>query len=320
MITCRVYRDGVLHEEGVDPERVSEHLERADALVWLDVENPTDADIELCQKEFGLHEEAVRDVRERHQRTKVDLYETYFLIVAYGVSGGPENLVEHEMHIFSGANYLLTFRFDPLFDLKNVLRRWDSQPEIVRYGGSGLLYVLLDEIVDSYFPVIDAFEEKAEDLEDDVFAEDVRPELPEELFRIKKGLVEFRRLVVPLRDVLDFLEEERGIIVEGIRPYFRDIYDNVYRALEFVDNTRETMTAALAAYQSAVGNQMNLIMKKLTAWAAILLVPTLIAGIYGMNFHHMPELHWLYGYPFALGLMFVASFLLYRMFKRRDWL
>ncbi len=319
MITCRVYHDGKLEKEGFDPQEVSDHLEHGD-LVWLDVLEPTDEEIALCQKEFSLHPEAVEDVRERNQRTKVDLYEGYFVMVAYGVAGGPSGIETHEVHVFAGRNFLLTFRFDPPFDLGQVLHRWDASPEITSHGGGALLHFLLDEIIDSYFPVVEAFDEAVDRLEDRVFAEAVEAGLQHDLFRLKKGLVDFRRFVLPLRDVLDFMQEDTLVVTPPLKPYFRDVYDNVYRAIEFVDNTRETLTIGLGAYQAAVGNQLNVIMKKLTAWAAILLVPTLIAGIYGMNFEHMPEIPTRYGYFVTIGVMLGVCTLLYRSFKKRDWL
>jgi magnesium transporter len=320
MITTRLYRNGRLEQEGFDPARVSDHLGAPDALVWLDILDPTEEDLALCREEFGLHEEALNDVRERQQRTKVDQYGEFFVVAAYAVEGTPEGIRSRELHIFAGARYLLTFRFDPPFDLTRVLARWDSQPEMTSHGGGALLWVLLDELVDTYFPVIDAFDDAAEVLEARIFAETVEKDLQKELFELRKRLVDFRRYVVPLRDVLDLLQEDTGVVTAGLKPYFRDVYDNVYRALEFADVARDTITAGLSAYQAAVGNQMNLIMKKLTSWAAILLVPTAIAGIYGMNFDNMPELHTRYGYFAVLGVMAAACTTLYLAFKRRDWL
>ena len=319
MIACRAYREGRPLEGTFPPEEISDRLDEG-CLVWVDVEDPTAAEIDLCREEFGLHPESLKDLHERNQRTKVDQYGDYFQVVAYAVEGGPEDLVAKEVHLYASTRYLLTFRFAPAFDIGRAVARWEAVPEIAARGGSALLHVLLDEIVDTYFPVIQRFDEASEDLEDRVFAKRVEPGLQEELFRLKKSLVDFRRNVVPLRDVLDFLDEDQTIIPPEVKPYFRDVFDNVYRAIEFVDNSRETMTAALGAYQAAVGNHMNVIMKKLTAWAGIILVPTMIAGIYGMNFRNMPELESEYGYFITLGVMVVVSFILYLQFKKREWL
>ncbi|MCA1727370.1 MAG: magnesium/cobalt transporter CorA [Actinobacteria bacterium] len=319
MINIRAYREGLPVDGPFRPEGISDLLEDG-SLVWVDVEDPSEDEIRVCAEEFELHPESLNDLRERNQRTKVDQYGEYFQVVVYAVEGTPEALIDKEIHLYASARFVLSFRFTPAFPIDRILQRWEAVPEVAAKGGGALLHMLLDEIVDTYFPVIQAFDDASDDLEDRVFSTKVEAGLQEEIFRLKKTLVDFRRHIVPLRDVLDFLEEDQTIIGADIKPYFRDVFDSVYRAMEFVDNSRETMTAALGAYQAAVGNQMNQIMKKLTSWAAILLVPTLIAGIYGMNFEHMPELDWTYGYPMALGLMVVICGVLYIQFHKRDWL
>jgi magnesium transporter len=153
-----------------------------------------------------------------------------------------------------------------------------------------------------------------------VFADETHPDTQEHIFRLKKQVIEFRRLVMPLREVLDLLQGEPRVVTATLAAYYRDVADHIIRVLEFIDNVRELLTTALEAYLSQVSNRLNTVMKQLTSWAAIILVPTLIAGIYGMNFRHMPELNWLFGYPFALGLMAVSATTLYVVFKRRGWL
>jgi magnesium transporter len=153
-----------------------------------------------------------------------------------------------------------------------------------------------------------------------VFADETYPDTQERIFRLKKQVIEFRRLVMPLREVLDLLQGEPRVVTATLAAYYRDVADHIIRVLEFIDNVRELLTTALEAYLSQVSNRLNTVMKQLTSWAAIILVPTLIAGIYGMNFRHMPELNWLLGYPFALGLMAVSATTLYVVFKRRGWL
>ena len=319
MITCRAYRDGERVQDEFPLEEISDRLEEG-CLVWMDVEDPTEADIELARVEFDLHPESLNDLRERGQRTKVDQYGDYFQVVAYAVEGGQEELITKEVHAYASRSYVLTFRFPPAWDVHRAVDRWERGATLKAAGGSGLLYVLLDEIVDTYFPVIQRFDETADAVEDRVFSPKVEEGLQVELFQLKKALVEFRRHIVPLREVLDFLDEDQTIVADEVKPSFRDVYDNVYRAIEFVDNNRETLTAALGAYQAAVGNQMNFIMKKLSAWAAILLAPTLIAGIYGMNFEHMPEIPLRYGYPVVLLSMLAICTIMYRGFKKRGWL
>jgi magnesium transporter len=320
VVTCRLYRSGTLAEEGFDPARVSDHLEESDALVWLDLEDPTDEELALIEDEFSLHPLAVEDARHRGQRPKVEVYEKYFFLAMHGIRLEDGELHDQEVHAFVGPNYLVTLRYDPAFDLGPVLHRWEKQQELTKEGGGFLLYALLDEIVDGYFDVVERFEDASEDIEEQVFADDVPADIQERIFRLKKQVIEFRRLVMPLREVLDLIQEEPRVVTSALDAYYRDVTDHVIRTLEFIENVRELLTAALQAHASQVGNRLNVVMKQLTSWAAIILVPTLIAGIYGMNFRHMPELHWLLGYPFALGLMAVSAFLLFVAFRRRGWL
>jgi magnesium transporter len=153
-----------------------------------------------------------------------------------------------------------------------------------------------------------------------VFSDQPSRQAQDRIFKVKKELTEFRRRVMPLREVLALLEENRQVVTSELRPYYRDVADHVIRALEAIDNLRETLTTALDAHLSRVSTHLNVVMKKITSWAAIILAPTLIAGVYGMNFRFMPELDWRWGYPFALGLMLLSAGVLYVMFKRRDWL
>ncbi len=321
MITCRLYRDGVLKEEAFDPARVSDLLEDESTRLWLDIEDPTEADLAMIQEEFSLHPLAIEDAKHREQRPKVDVYQDSFSVVLYGLAlDGRDEIVESEIHAFAGSRFLVTLRFAPAFDLTGVIERCDRQPELTSEGGGFLLYALLDEVVDDYFVVIDRYEDLADEIEDRVFAEEADPEVQQDIFRLKREVVAFRRLVIPLREVLDLVQEQPGFVTRVLGPYYRDVADHVIRVLEFTDNVRELLTAVLEAQLSQVSNRLNVIMKQLTSWAAIVLVPTLIAGIYGMNFANMPELDWRFGYPMALGLMVGSAVVLYRVFKKRDWL
>lgn len=320
VVTCRLYRSGTLAEDGFDPARVSDHLEDPDSLVWLDLEDPTDEELALIEEEFALHPLAVEDARHRGQRPKVEVFDKYFFLVMHAVQLKDGELRDQEVHAFVGPNYLVTLRYAPAFDLKPVLRRWERQQELTKEGGGFLLYALLDEVVDGYFNVVERFEDDSESVEEQVFADETRTDTQERIFRLKKQVIEFRRLVMPLREVLDLLEGEPRVVTATLAAYYRDVADHIIRVLEFIDNVRELLTTALEAYLSQVSNRLNMVMKQLTSWAAIILVPTLIAGIYGMNFRHMPELNWLLGYPFALGLMAASAFTLYTVFRRRGWL
>jgi magnesium transporter len=183
--------------------------------------------------------------------------------------------------------------------------------------------VLVDEIVDGYLSLVEDFENRADELEELVFAEDggaPSTEVQQQLFHLKRDVVGYRRSVMPLRRVVDFFQEQPAIVTSPLAPYFRDVADHVVRCIELVDNVRDLLTALLEVRVAQVANRLNEVMRKLTAWAAIILIPTMIAGIYGMNFRHMPELEWRFGYPAALALMAGASLALYAVFKRKDWL
>ena len=241
-----------------------------------------------------------------------------------GPDGG--ELVDQELHAFVGPHYIATIRYgtEP-FSLKGVEHRWLGQPEMLAAEGGGFAtYVLVDEVVDDYLSIIEAFEDRADDLEDDVFEEPVTEgegsELQERIFRLKREVVRLRRFAAPLRQSLDMIQEEPKIAGSKLQPYYRDVSEHVLRVTELADNIRDLLTSLLEVRVSQVANRMNDIMKKLSAWAGIILVPTLIAGVYGMNFANMPELGWSVGYPAALGTMLLSSGILYVVFKRKGWL
>ena len=204
--------------------------------------------------------------------------------------------------------------------------RLESAPALSEEGIGFLLYLMLDEIVDGYLDVIELFEDLSDDIEDAVAVEEDGAEgqatrlLAQRIFRLRQQVVRFRRLASPLREVMDLLLETPTIVTQPLVPYFRDVMDHVIRTMELTDNVRDLLTSARELQLAQVSNRTNVVMKQLTAWAAIILVPTLVAGIYGMNFTHMPELDWVYGYPLAIGTMLVAAYLLYRSFRKREWL
>jgi magnesium transporter len=320
-IACRLYVDGRLEEPGFDPVQIDQALKQPNSLVWLDIDDPTQEKLAVLAEEFGFHELAIEDSLHPHQRPKIEQYETYFFVIAYGMSIQGDVLAEHELAVFVGRNYLVTVRKSPSFDLDPVVKRWEGDSALTAEGGGYLLYVLLDEIVDGYFSALDHYEDRSEELEDAVFDQDGRDDLQSELFSLKKDLVHFRRMISPLREVLDVMQRRTvGVVTPALEPYYRDVYDHVLRATDFVDSLRDILTSVLEASLAVISNRLNEVMKSLTSWAAIILVPTLIAGIYGMNFRHMPELEWYLGYPLALGLMALSAMILYRAFKRRGWL
>lgn len=325
-MTCRLYRQGRLEPGEFEPSQVGELLKEDGGVLWLDIEGPTEEDMAMLGREFGFHELALEDCLHPHQRPKIEQYGSYYFLVAYAVTADRIDLQGHELAAFVGHNYLVTVRKEPPYDLGEVVKRSEAHSELCKEGGAYLLYLLLDEIVDGYFAALDRLEDASEEVEDAVFREQETPSAEEmgrqgQIFQLKKELLKFRRVVAPLREVLDVMQRRTiDVVTAPLEPYYRDVYDHVLRAADFVDSLRDILSSALEAHLAVVSNRLNEIVKVLTSWGAIILVPTVIASIYGMNFRHMPELTWLFGYPFALGLMVLSGLVLYRAFKRRGWL
>jgi magnesium transporter len=322
MITCRVVREGLLDDPApFDPEAVGRALGEGCHL-WVDVTDPGADELATLQRTFGLHELSIEDSLRWGQRSKLEFYADYVFVVVHGLRPDDgDQLVDSEVHLFAAVKgYVITVRREPMFDIEPVVRRMRVDRQLASEGIGFPLYVILDEIVDGYLTVVDRFEDLSDDIEDRVFEEEGEGDVQEDIFRLKRNVVRFRRLANPVREVVDLLHESAGVVTPALRPYYRDVLDHVIRASEFVDNIRDLLTSALESQLAQVSNRLNVVMKHLTAWAGIILVPTLIAGIYGMNFHSMPELSWAVGYPLALSLMLASAGILYVVFKRRDWL
>jgi magnesium transporter len=323
VITCRVYREGSLEEaERYDPAAVASARAAGDRHLWVDVVDPTDEELAELQRSFGLHELAIEDSKTWGQRSKIDFYPEHVFLVVHGLelrAGG--ELVDREVHLFAGRrSFLITIRRSPVFDFQTAVRRLVGDRPLADEGVGYHLYLILDEIVDGYLATVERMEDLSDDIEDRVFAEEGEGDIQEDIFRLKRTVVRFRRLASPMREVLDLLQEYPGMVTPRLVPYLRDVQDHVIRCVEFIDNIRDLLTAALESQLAQVSNRLNVVMKQLSAWAGIILVPTLIAGIYGMNFRYMPELSWRVGYPLALGLMAGSALLLYRAFRKRAWL
>jgi magnesium transporter len=323
MITCRVFRDGLLEDERpYDRATIEAARAEGDQRVWLDVIEPTDRELSELQSAFDLHELSIEDSRRWGQRSKVEFYADYLFLVVHGlVLDDQRELVDGEVHLFAGGRFfLITVRRAPLFEFTAAQERLRSDRPLADEGIGFHLYLLLDEVVDGYLDTIERLEDLSDDIEDRVFSEEGDRDVQEDIFRLKRKVVQFRRLVIPMREVIDLIQEFPGLVTPNLVPYYRDVQDHVIRSIEFVDNIRDLLTSALESQLAQVSNRLNVVMKQVTSWAAIILLPTLIAGIYGMNFQNMPELSWRVGYPMALGLMATSAFLLYWMFKKRDWL
>jgi magnesium transporter len=329
MIRVHVFRGGTEVAGGHDLGEAERLMTDEGLFVWLDAEEPSDEDVDAIGATLGLHPLTLEDARHRHQRPKVELFEGYAFMalrpLALGADPSADELVETELMAFIGGRFLGTLRFGPHpFPMDQVVHRWRRQPDLLADAGGGFAaYVLVDEAVDGYLTIVEALEDLADDLEDDVFGDepdDGGTELQERIFRLKREVVRLRRFVSPLRQAMDLIQEEPTLAGAALQPYYRDVTEHVIRVTELADNIRDLLTSLLEVRVSQVANRLNEITKKISAWAGIVLVPTLIAGIYGMNFRGMPELGWSGGYPAALAAMALSAIVLYTMFKRRGWL
>jgi magnesium transporter len=317
MITVRVYGGGDVKE--VDSADISDVIEEPGRLVWVDVLDATDADLDCLQGEFSLHPLALEDVRHRHQRPKLEEYPSHSFVVAYTAQ-------LQEVDLFIGPSWVVSVRQtdqeERVWSLDGAMARF-HRTRADQVSPGFLLYVLLDELVDGWFGATDTSEDALEALEDRIFGELEGEErnIQQELFEARRRLMQYRRAVVPLREVVGTLmRREVEWIDQATATHLQDVYDHVLRAVDQLDAQRELLGNAVDAHLAILSNQMNAVMKRMTSWGAILVCSTLVAGIYGMNFEHMPELGWEYGYLWALGLIAVITVGGYRFFRKKDWL
>jgi magnesium transporter len=303
-------------------EQISDLCMGEQNIVWADVADPTSQDFRDLAEEFKFHPLSIEDCTQAHQRPKVEEYQGYYFIVLYEAElVGPENHLElRELNIFLGANYLVTVHSRPIRAIETAARLWPEWKDRAEHGAGLLAYLLMDAIVDDYLPLLDTMSERMDELEDQIFGE-FNPQSIEEIFRIKKQLLFLRRSITPLRDVFNtMLRREQPIFARETHVYFQDVFDHIIRVADTIDTLRDMLGSTMDAYLSIQGNRMNMVMKRLTSIATILMSVTLIAGIYGMNFKYMPELYSRYGYVFALSAMFVIAVGLYFYFRKIKWL
>lgn len=309
-------------QEAVPVDAVSELLERGDTLLWLDIVDPGPRELALLREEFGFHALALEDAAKRHQRPKCDEYGDYYFIVLYGARAGDGGLVTQELQLFWGKNYLVTLHPGPLPLIDEAHQRWQRGVNRVGDGVAYLVYTLLDSLVDEYMRVQDQLAEQVETLEERIYP---RPEatVVAELFALRKAVARLRRVLGPTRDVLNaIIRRDLPLFPEPMRPYFMDVYDHVLRVLDGLDTYRELLAAALDMYLSAVSNQLNQTVKRMTALTLIVMVPTLIAGIYGMNYtaSFIPPAETPHAFLGVCLAMLVVAGLITLAFKRLDWL
>jgi magnesium transporter len=291
--------------------------------LWVDINDPQQEDIEpLLEGRFGFHELAAEDSLSANTLPKYDKFAAYDFFIFRAVD---LNLSEHasqtyKMAAFLGADFLFTVHRAEMTAIENITTRLPSDKRILGNGTDFLLYSIVDQMVDSIFPLLEKIEECVDNLQDSIF-KDPTPAHLDELLHLKRDVNILRRVSLPQRELFNQISRgEAQFITHDHLIYFRDVYDHMFRVGETIDVERDLMAGTMEAYLSVVANRTNEIMKVLTIFSAIMLPMTVIAGVYGMNFDHMPELHWLYGYPFALGLMAITAALLLLWFYRKGWI
>ena len=324
MIRTRVYRNGVCEHKDFDPERISDYLREDDAVVWMDVTEPTQTEFDLIAEEFALNPLAVEDAVNEGQRPKLDHYDDHVFISLYDVELDPVTGVMDSvaLSVFASPRYLITVRNNPRFPMDEVVQRWDDTHHLAKHGVGFLLWGLLDVVVDGHFETVQKLDDAIEALEDLLFDDTPRSrEVQRRSFELRKSLVMMRRVVLPTREVLNALmRRELDLVDADLMPYYQDVYDHVLRAADWTDSLRDLVSTILETNLTIQGNRMNEIMKAVTSWAAIAAVPTIITGYYGMNVRIFPAANSLLGGVIALVLMVVGVAALYVAFKRRDWL
>ena len=323
MAHTRVYCKGVLEAEDFPVAEVSDHLERPDTVIWVDLCGPSRDQLHELADELGLHELAVEDALEPHQRPKLDHYATHSFLSCHAVRVDAEagRLEETEIDAFISARWLITVRKDDKFDIDPVVQRWDRSPDLLVHGVGFLLYGLLDVIVDGYFDAVQCFDEYYDQVSEGIFAETpLQPSEQRHWFQMRQALVRFHRLVVPMREAVSgLMRREHHSVSEDLYPYYQDVYDHVLRVSESTDALRDLVSTIVETNLSLRDYRTNQIMKKVTSWAAIIAVPTLITGYYGMNVPY-PTSGQTSGVIVSLALMIAMAGALYLIFKRKEWL
>jgi magnesium transporter len=321
IINCAAYTEGKRVAD-VSLQDVHTVLEDTTQFVWIGLHEPTEEVLQTVKKEFNLHELAVEDAHNAHQRPKVEIYGDSIFVVLRTIHRSHEQHTEFgETHFFVGNNFVVVIRHGSSIPYTEVRARCESTPELLKKGQGFVLYAVMDFIVDRYFPVVHEMEQELESIEAKIFKERPSRETTEHIYDLKRELLEVKRAISPLVDVCNrLMRYEIKCITEETRPYFRDVYDHVVRVNEMVDNTRELLNSAMEANFSLISISQSDVSKKFAGWAAIIAVPTMVAGFYGMNFKFMPELEWHYGYFAVIFVTAAICVTIYFLFKRSGWL
>ena len=320
VVNCVAYEAG--RKLGDIPvEDISEYLAGPDAFVWVALKDPLPQELETMQEEFGLHELAVEDAQHWHQRPKIEEYGDCLFVVLQVPQLRGDEIKMGEVDLFVGRKYVLSVRHDVEVGFQAVRDRAQADPELLALGAGFVFYALMDNVVDRYFPIVDQLESRLEDLENRIFAGGDHREIIEQLYDLKHFIMVMRHAVEPLLEVTHKLFGGRvPPVAQHVQEYFRDVYDHLVRLSQQLDGLRDMVTTALSVNISMINMASTEVTKRLAAYAALVAVPTMIAGIYGMNFEHMPELRSPWGYPATLAAMVAIDALVFWRFRRIGWI
>jgi magnesium transporter len=321
LVNCVAYQNGRKLAD-IEKHEISNYLARPGCFVWVALRDAAEEELAEMQEEFDLHPLAVEDARHGHQRPKIDEYGDSLFVVMNTIEVEGEDLRAGEIHVFAGSNYVLSVRHRTERGFVDVRARAEREPELLKHGSGYVLYALMDAIVDRYFPVLDAVERELEQLEGRLFTPGASPrENIESLYYVKQKLTTMKHATAPLQENAGKLYGGRvPSVCTGLGEYFRDVYDHLVRINQSIDAARETVNTAIQVALAMVATGQGEITRRLAAYAALVAVPTMIAGIYGMNFKNMPELVWELGYPVAVGVMVAIDIFLFTRFRKAGWI
>jgi magnesium transporter len=322
IVDCAVYEHGRRRDGAPPVHEAMEACRTPGAFTWIGLYEPTEEEFDSIRREFDLHRLAVEDAIHAHQRPKLEVFgDMVFIVLKTARYVDPEEVVRlGEILIFLGNDYIITVRHGEASELKDVRHRLEGDPELLAHGPGAVLHAILDKVVDDYSPAIVGLGDDIDEIENQVFSGE-RGNAAERIYKLKREVLEFSHAAGPLVDPLDRLARGHyAVIHPEVRAYFRDVNDHLLRAHEQLESYRDLLTSVLSANLAQVTVRQNEDVRRISAIVAILAVPTMIAGIYGMNFEHMPELGWTLGYPLVLAVMAAICFSLYHYFKRVGWL
>ena len=321
IINCAAYSGGYRIAD-IDLGNVHHALQEREQFVWIGLHEPAENILQQVQQEFNLHDLAIEDAHRAHQRPKIELYgDSVFIVIRTAQMNQERHIEFGETHFFVGKNFIVSIRHGSSVSYIDVRSRCEAMPELLNKGQGFVLYAIMDFIVDKYLPVVQDLEHELVDIEEKIFKARPSRDTTEQIYQLKRELLEVKRAISPLVEICNRLTRfDIKCISTETQPYFRDIYDHVIRINEMVDNTRELLNTALEANFSLISISQNDTSKKFAGWAAIIAVPTMVAGFWGMNFKFMPETDWQYGFHAVIAITIVACVLLYYLFRRSRWL